>query len=448
MKKITLHHMLFPLCFHVIIFFFVSLTAVEAPALSQVDPDQKAIHALKDHLAHGLNRLGLPKSFIPVNGYDHVLLYPDRCYVFDMGALLAYAAQDPGQWEKYINPVVDAALKLQNSDGMWARAYDDRGIAEDGLYAGPSAVLARGLLNWGNAQGRQTAVGKKTLSAALKTADWLRKDLNKIKASKYYVIKQVTGPWPGSASPEENARTALFFMDLYAYFMGAGQKEKALQPLNAAENILAGICCLRAELYPFGISENGAAIWEMPDREGVEGQCVMLQALYAYFTITRKQDRTPYLAMVLENDFARKKEILAWTEKTHCHQHLRFTDIDGKNVLIPLSFSKRLSPDGNAAPHMWLEFMARMALTYRYGFNQEQACRQLLSGMISLQQSSGFFPYAVGFNGYKTAPAWPLGSEQQNLNVPFGSLIATVEFLFACQNAENPLYAAPFAKFP
>lgn len=432
----------------VLIFFFVGLTAIEATAFPQTAAEQKAIDALKSHLTQNINRLGLPRSYIPVSGYDPVLPYPDRCYVFDLGALLAYAGQDDRQWGKYITPVVDVVLKLQNKDGMWARAYDDFGIAEDGLYAGPAAVLARGLLNWSKARGPDTAIGEKALSGALKTAGWLLKDINKIKVSGYDVIKQVTGPRPGSASPEENARAALFFIDLYVHFMEAGQKTKSLQQLKAAESILAGICSLRKELYPFGISEHGSAVWEMPDREGVEGQCAMLQALYAYLTITRKEDRTSGLSAFLENDFAKRNEILAWVEKTHRHQNSRFTDIGGKKVLIPLSFSKKIGPDGNAAPHAWLEFMARMALTYRYAFHQENEYGKLISGMATLQHSSGFFPYAVAFNGYKTLPAWPLGSEQQDLNFPFGSLIATIEFLFACQNAAASAYQNPFAKFP
>ncbi len=447
MVKNILHQLRLSFSFLAILFVWVGASVTGAAAAS-LSPADKAVHAVKEHLGAGLNGSGLPRSYIPVKGYNHILLYPDRSYTFDAGALLAYAGQDPGKWEKQISPVVDAVMELQDKNGMWARSYDDRGIAEDGFYAGPAVVLARGLLNWGRALGPQTPTGQKTLSAALKTADWLLKDINKIKVASHYVIRQATGNRAGSASPEENARAALFYMDLYAYFTNAGEKAKALQFLKAAENILAAIASLRGELYPFGISDNGTAIWEMPDREGVEGQCVMLQALYVYVTATHKADRTPALCAVLEKDYAGKNQILAWVEKTHRHHDSGFTRIGGKNVLIPLSFSKKISPDGSAARHMWLEFMARMALTYRYGFNQGQACGQLLSGMISMQQPSGFFPYAPEFNGYGKAPVWPVGSDQQNLNVPFGSLIATIEFLFTAQNAADPLYASPFVKFP
>jgi hypothetical protein len=432
---------------YLFILFFFSLKAGAAslPASAVVE---RAMQGLKDLLTDELNRQSLPRSFVPVGGYEFVAPYPDRSYVFDVGALLCYASQDAKNWKKHIAPVVNAALALQNERGMWARSYDDHGIAEEGMYAGPAAVLARGMLSWGRALGAGTPEGRKVVEAAVKTADFLLEEINKIPVGRHYVIRQVTGSPVGGASPEENARVALFFMDLYRYFSDAGVRGKARKFLSASENILAAVSGLRGELYPFGFSENGTAIWEMPDREGVEGQCVMLQALYAYLTATRVPDRAVQVSTALENDFSRKYEILSWVEKTHRHIHIGFNALDGKKTVIPMGFSKKISPGQGPTPHFWVEFMARMALTYRYVFNNEKAYDQLLTGMVSLQQPSGFFPYAVGFNGYRKSPAWTVGADLQDLNFPFGSLIATVEFLFAVQNADDPAYAAPFVKFP
>lgn len=210
--------------------------------------------------------------------------YPDRSYIFDLGALLIYTSLYPEIWGKYVNRVIEKILTLQNSDGMWARSYCDSGIAEKGFFTGPASVLARGLLTWEIVKNYENS---KVLNASLKTADYLLKDFNKIKVSDYYVIKQETGIQTSSASPEENARAAIFFIDLYKFLIKKNQKKLAVTYLNAAENVLLGICCKRKEIYPFGFFDNGEANWNMPDREGVEGQAVMLR-LYIHILLQVK----------------------------------------------------------------------------------------------------------------------------------------------------------------
>ena len=383
-----------------------------------IDPVAKAEDAL---LKGPNNSLGLPITFKAINGTSPS--YPDRAYAFDMGSELLFGAQNKTQWGPVCNAYASKLVSLQNPDGTWANAYGNSGISDSTKNLGPTMVVARGLLAWADG----TLADPKYL-AAKKAADlWIDTPLKQITVNGFYALRQNPDKADDVAATEENGRAALTFIDLYRY-LEIADHTTAMKYRKAAESILKAFISLKGEVYPLGgILNSGAADWNLPARQGGDGQSLMLQAVGYYLSVFPSDPDS-----VIQADWAKRQSVMDWIIKTFGNSKNTLTSPDGKATLsIPQSLAKRIDANGVGENQIWVEFTAEVAMLMKAFFIKDYPGKYdtLYAGYIStlknLQLSDGTWPYAPFMsNGYSLSSNWDNLSTP--LNWPFSSSQATL----------------------
>lgn len=361
------------------------------------------------------NKLGFPISYYPNDNQN--IADKTRSYTFDIGCLLQYTSLNQEKWKDQMRIIISSILA--HNKNVLANAYNNNGIAEDKADLGPNTVIARGLLKWSEKQNDESFKEAKMI------ADYYLQPSNQIQTNGHFVIRHNSSD--RIANPEENGRAVLLYLDLCKYYFENNNTKEANKYLNAAENILLGFISLRGpEIYPFSINEKGEAVWEAANKEGIDGQITFLQAVKYYLNVIPENRQNA----LIKNDLNKKETLLNWVIKTFQNKETSII-INGKNISIPFSLSKRLGNDGNAGEgQFWVEITAQFALLIQDIPGYEQTYKNAIISLKNIQNADGSFPYAPELiNGYNKDLNF--GNLNIPLNYPVSSLAATVEALYA-----------------